>query len=594
MSINELNEYIKHYMEKDKTQSAIMLSAPWGTGKSYYIKNSLVPFLKEKCDKQCVIVSLYGLNDIKEISKNIFLECKLKKINTNSVGANTGKIVAKTVVKGVASFFGVNLDINEGDLDKLYSSIDLTNKLIILEDVERSKIGILEILGFVNNLVEQDEVKVLLVTNEKELLNYKESSTNDDTKKVTRQFDEKTLEYLKVKEKTVSDTIMFYSSTSDAIINIMNKYDNKYLNDIRDEGLASTIENEIMANNIINSRNLRSFIFACQKTIDMFEKIDFDVDKNFFKNVFLGNVAFSLKRKNNDNLIWANADSISADLGIYKYPLYKFSYDFICYQYLDKEAIRKANSDFINYNKFMNAKNELQKYLNVIYSYYISPEEEVISAVRFIEDKLKTTQDIPLEDYGKLANYLIAIKSDLKCDDLVDNCKKNMLDNITEINLETMDNIRFHAGIQLETTESIEELQIFKEELSKKAKLNNKNELKFDYSKESIEDFCDYIYKNRNSFISKRCFAEKIINERFVELLKKCNAYEISELRNAFHTVYSFSNIKDFFAGDRDSLVDLKKRIEEMVNSDNEYDKIQLKQINYFINYLNELIETLS
>lgn len=31
MNQKELNEYIKHYLEKDKTQSAIMLSAPWGT-----------------------------------------------------------------------------------------------------------------------------------------------------------------------------------------------------------------------------------------------------------------------------------------------------------------------------------------------------------------------------------------------------------------------------------------------------------------------------------------------------------------------------------------------------------------------------------
>ena len=47
MNQNELNEYIKHYLEKDKTQSAIMLSAPWGTGKSYYINNVLVPYLNK-------------------------------------------------------------------------------------------------------------------------------------------------------------------------------------------------------------------------------------------------------------------------------------------------------------------------------------------------------------------------------------------------------------------------------------------------------------------------------------------------------------------------------------------------------------------
>ena len=45
MDTNELNIYINNYLENDKTQRAIMLTAPWGSGKSYYIKHSLCPFL---------------------------------------------------------------------------------------------------------------------------------------------------------------------------------------------------------------------------------------------------------------------------------------------------------------------------------------------------------------------------------------------------------------------------------------------------------------------------------------------------------------------------------------------------------------------
>ena len=40
----------------------------------------------------------------------------------------------------------------------------------IPEDLERSSIDIIEVLGFVNNLVEQDGVKVLLVANEEEII----------------------------------------------------------------------------------------------------------------------------------------------------------------------------------------------------------------------------------------------------------------------------------------------------------------------------------------------------------------------------------------------------------------------------------------
>ena len=62
----EYNSYIENYLDNDKTKSAIMLIAPWGMGKSYYIQNSLIPHLEQAGDKKCVVVSLYGLNEIKE------------------------------------------------------------------------------------------------------------------------------------------------------------------------------------------------------------------------------------------------------------------------------------------------------------------------------------------------------------------------------------------------------------------------------------------------------------------------------------------------------------------------------------------------
>lgn len=60
MTFEKLNKYILHYIEDDKTKSAIMLTSPWGTGKSYYIQNELRPFLEdEKNGKhKCIVVSL--------------------------------------------------------------------------------------------------------------------------------------------------------------------------------------------------------------------------------------------------------------------------------------------------------------------------------------------------------------------------------------------------------------------------------------------------------------------------------------------------------------------------------------------------------
>ena len=53
----------------------------------------------------------------------------------------------------------------------------MSDKLIIFEDIERSGIDIIELMGYVNNLCEQDGVKVLLVASEKEILKYETKET---------------------------------------------------------------------------------------------------------------------------------------------------------------------------------------------------------------------------------------------------------------------------------------------------------------------------------------------------------------------------------------------------------------------------------
>ena len=76
MTNKELNKYILHYIEQDHTKSAIMLTGGWGTGKSHYIQNELIPFLssEENGNHQCIFIPLYGLTQLSEVSKIIFFE----------------------------------------------------------------------------------------------------------------------------------------------------------------------------------------------------------------------------------------------------------------------------------------------------------------------------------------------------------------------------------------------------------------------------------------------------------------------------------------------------------------------------------------
>ena len=171
MTVSDLNNYIKHYIEKDKTQMAIMLTGVWGSGKSYYIKNELVPYLQNEINITCIVVSLYGIDSLSDISKNIYMELRLPNFSKNTEGMATGRLITKSVIKNIVGVVGLSIDIPDEDLKNLYKSVDLTDKLLILEDLERSNIDISQILGFVNSLVEHDGIKVLIVANEDEIIN---------------------------------------------------------------------------------------------------------------------------------------------------------------------------------------------------------------------------------------------------------------------------------------------------------------------------------------------------------------------------------------------------------------------------------------
>ena len=110
MTYDEMNSFILNYLKNDITGRAIMLTGEWGSGKSYYVKNTLKPFLEDKdnCKYKCVIVSLYGLSDTSEISKAIYMELRtIKKAPTSEIGNTTGKavgkIVGKTIFNGLIS-----------------------------------------------------------------------------------------------------------------------------------------------------------------------------------------------------------------------------------------------------------------------------------------------------------------------------------------------------------------------------------------------------------------------------------------------------------------------------------------------------------
>lgn len=605
MTYQELNQYILHYLTEDKTKSAIMLTGPWGTGKSYYIQNELKPFLekKENGGHSCVIVSLYGLKDTAEISKSIYLGTRMKFLTAASEKSTTVTFAGETIIKGIAGAFGVDLSVSERSLKRLYSSVNLTGKLVVLEDLERSGIDILEVLGYVNNLVEQDGVKILLVANEEELIQYTplKVSTKADLERTEmldritghrdRLFTDSTIAYLKVKEKTISDTIEFEEDYQTAIREIVQMFDNETLNKF------STFESikdilDIMLH--CQSYNLRSFIFACQKTSDIFSSLDekYLSDENFVQAVFIGILSFVLKQKNGNSHTWGNEKYFSAVLGHEKAPLFKFCYDYIMRQITEFEDIEDAYQAYLELVLYDKNRSNNDNDIITLQTYYVRTDSDVLDAINNIERRLEDPEDISFYQYGTIAVYAIIIKGILDCD--IDTIKRRLVANLegqgNKLELEQI--FRTIIGTDC-TTKQKEEYESLRKEMARSLKKGDKIIPNFDYQPEQSKDFYDYAITNEGKFHTQESFAAQFDMKRLSEMFRNSTAEQKQQIRGVFVGMYRIGNIKSFLANDRESIVQLLEFIKADRSGD-VGDRIQQLQYDWFIKNLEEIKRKLS
>lgn len=591
MTNSELNEYILHYLKEDRTKSAIMLTADWGTGKSYYIQNELIPFLgkEENGSYSCVVVSLYGLKSVEEISKSLYLESRMKFLPKGSEGFETGKFAVKTVVKGITSFLGVDLSKTEEELQDLYQSVDLSGKLIILEDIERSGINILEVLGYINNLVEQDEVKVLLVANEDEILKYHDSKPdkNGRTHKIP---DENTAIYLETKEKTVSDTISYFGDINTAISNLILSFNNEMLNKFTVEDQINDIVTMMM---LRENLNLRTFLFACQKISDIYSKLGV-IDDETARTIFFSVLSLAMQIKSGYFPNWEGSDSISTKLGFGNFPLYRFCYDYIRWQEFDVNKVQEA----------LEAHKKLKLYdphgesiydedLRTVFDYYEHSEEEVLTALKSVESRLDNSEDIPIYCYNKLAYSLVVCHTILEFD--YDSCKSKMISNMQQHGKEIDSDLLFLNRFEFEDEIEKREFIDFSQTLRDAVGVSTHTAFDFSYKPEDIHSFYVYVTKNEAKVTAGHAFISKFKLDRLVDMIFVCNPNQLHDWRGVLWAVYRNSTKADFLETDRLFIEELINKLSSKLSEGKSgMDRIVLFQMDLLVKNLQKFIEQLS
>ena len=254
--MEELVESILDYVRSDYTDYAVMINGEWGSGKTHFWNNKI----RKKIESMqlngkrytTIYMSLYGISNLEEISKKIFIETtqlmdkNLRKF-MNANGQTTIPEYAKTGID-MANFFGVTQNGDRVDYGEFFSTDD---KVLCFDDLERANVDVIDILGYINNFVEHDHIKTIIICNEKELstklkssnlemktfiatyLLDKQNELNKSDKpmvekiqeKISHVFD-KANDYERIKEKLIGETFE-YAPKFDYIINgILMRYEN--------------------------------------------------------------------------------------------------------------------------------------------------------------------------------------------------------------------------------------------------------------------------------------------------------------------------------------------------------------------------------
>ena len=255
--MEELVDSILDYVRADYTDYAIMINGEWGSGKTYFwnhkIKNKIESLQLNGRKYTTIYMSLYGISNLEEISKKIFIETtqlmdkNLRKyMETNK--QTTIPEYAKTGLD-MANFFGVSKNGEKVDYESFFATND---KVLCFDDLERANVDVVDILGYINNFVEHDHIKTIIICNEKELATKFKSSniemktfiatylldkqgdlkTETDRPMVEKIRDkieyvfDKANDYERIKEKLIGETFEYAPKFNYIINGLLMRYEN--------------------------------------------------------------------------------------------------------------------------------------------------------------------------------------------------------------------------------------------------------------------------------------------------------------------------------------------------------------------------------
>lgn len=599
---------ITDYLNREETDYALMINGAWGSGKTFFIKNTLKSEIEKidchegkKSDEnrkyKLVYVSLYGISSIDEIKERIFYA-----INSSykSVGFLLGKIglFLENNSKGV---------VTKEDTDILKDKFTTYNdKVFFFDDLERidqKKIDTNTVLGYINFLAEHEHYKIVVVANNEVL-------------------DE---QYKQFQEKTIRFVCNYTPNFAEVFDDICKRYEGDYKQFIVEQ--KQSIVDVFRVGECDNIRTLIFITDLYQKIFEEVYKIGEDCSSEINRDLLLPFTIISIESKNGyskdilkDNLL--NSINNFNDLDF----LLDDNQNISPGDTTSEEDSKKQDTDKeLSFDKYKRLKNRLtirfyDELYDWIYDGYVSQDRVCKFIETIIKDYVEKLENEKRKNAKKLSEKIMnwIILEDKELNDIINQININ----IAEGNYNVLDLLGIYAhfiqidanidGFNLtdEITDNFKSAieNIMKDEPYSPSlnnifplwnengkytelrnytlKLNDKNKGKSPITKDEllniikdnkIEDLKDFMYNIDNKFF----FMEFPIEEIISNVIKSNN-----EMKNAFLgglTIFFPKELKSEFS-EREChyLSEIKAKLNDYINN-----QMENKQTEKNIGYVN-------
>lgn len=618
LSNDDIINLVSEYLKESYYNYAIMIDGSWGSGKTYFIKNILIPKLKEDIKQHSIYISLYGIRKTEDISNAVFTAIAEDRIGKGKklipLISNGVRVLAEVVGNKIGSD-----TTGDTDLQKVFSPfIDFTSYFYIFDDLERCSMPINDVMGYINHFVEQNDSKVIIVANQVEIgsldkqnnlelkyffasqagiswptenENQARSNTTSDKnhvvgleeikKRINYVFDENIL-YMQIKEKLIGKTI-YYQPDFSIIVPVLFSICLEI--ETRELDLWSSLVCDIFTEEKhFNIRTLQFSLLFFAKVTSVVTPIEKNIE--ILKDILTAIVRVAIgHKKGNPSYIWSDNSEygvISLNNDIWSmsgyFQSFKFIHDYIYYSDYNAEHIATVISSYLRSKEiYEDPTNKLELFWRMEDA---TIENEINIMFKNLEEgKYKG------ESYRWIISLLFLLKGidiePIPITKFIDIIKSNILKGESLSSMQ-QPAVKQNSPCFLEYKECMENLTIFENEVEKTKTYENINTI-FDMKTDWGEGFYDYYESNKFKILEAKEFFKHVNIERCVQRIVDSPVKELSDFLRGIGSIYSFTNLKDYFDADGENFYKLKETLRSS--------KIGGKAKQYNISLLNSNID---